>query len=55
MQWEMWGVGLRREGARRGAKMATAILFGLGLGIGTLGTLIGAGGGWMIVPIHGKD
>lgn len=31
--------------------MATAILFGLGLGIGTLGTLIGAGGGWMIVPI----
>ena len=31
--------------------MATAILFGLGLGIGALGTLIGAGGGWMIVPI----
>jgi len=31
--------------------MTTAILFGLGLGIGTLGTLIGAGGGWMIVPI----
>jgi uncharacterized membrane protein YfcA len=32
-------------------KMTTAILFGLGLGIGALGTLIGAGGGWMIVPI----
>ncbi len=31
--------------------MATGILFGLGLGIGALGTLIGAGGGWMIVPI----
>jgi uncharacterized membrane protein YfcA len=31
--------------------MATAILFGLGLAIGALGTLIGAGGGWMIVPI----
>jgi uncharacterized protein len=31
--------------------MTTAILFGLGLGIGALGTLIGAGGGWMIVPI----
>jgi len=27
-----------------------AILFVAGLGIGTLGTLIGAGGGWMIVP-----
>ena len=31
--------------------MTGAILFGLGLGIGALGTLIGAGGGWMIVPI----
>ncbi len=28
-----------------------AVLFLSGLGIGTLGTLIGAGGGWMIVPI----
>ena len=27
-----------------------ALLFVAGLGIGTLGTLIGAGGGWMIVP-----
>jgi uncharacterized membrane protein YfcA len=27
------------------------MLFASGLGIGTLGTLIGAGGGWMIVPI----
>jgi uncharacterized membrane protein YfcA len=27
------------------------ILFASGLGIGTLGTLIGAGGGWMIVPL----
>ena len=31
--------------------MQAAILFGLGLGIGALGTLIGAGGGWMIVPL----
>jgi uncharacterized membrane protein YfcA len=31
--------------------VAIAILFGLGLVIGALGTLIGAGGGWMIVPI----
>lgn len=28
-----------------------ALLFAAGLGIGTLGTLIGAGGGWMIVPL----
>jgi uncharacterized membrane protein YfcA len=28
-----------------------AVLFLSGLGIGTLGTLIGAGGGWMIVPL----
>jgi len=28
-----------------------ALLFVAGLGIGTLGTLIGAGGGWMIVPL----
>lgn len=28
-----------------------AVLFLAGLGIGTLGTLIGAGGGWMIVPL----
>ena len=28
-----------------------ALLFAAGLGIGGLGTLIGAGGGWMIVPI----
>ena len=28
-----------------------ALLFASGLGIGTLGTLIGAGGGWMIVPL----
>jgi uncharacterized membrane protein YfcA len=27
------------------------LLFASGLGIGTLGTLIGAGGGWMIVPL----
>ncbi len=31
--------------------MAVAVLVGLGAGIGALGTLIGAGGGWMIVPI----
>ena len=31
--------------------MTTAVHFGLGLGIGALGTLIGAGGGWMVVPI----
>lgn len=31
--------------------MTLFILFGLGLAIGALGTLIGAGGGWMIVPI----
>lgn len=31
--------------------MILLILFGLGLAIGALGTLIGAGGGWMIVPI----
>ena len=31
--------------------LQTALLFAAGLGIGTLGTLIGAGGGWMIVPI----
>jgi uncharacterized membrane protein YfcA len=29
----------------------TGILFALGVGIGVLGTLIGAGGGWMIVPL----
>ena len=28
-----------------------ALLFAAGFGIGTLGTLIGAGGGWMIVPL----
>ncbi len=28
-----------------------ALLFASGLGIGTVGTLIGAGGGWMIVPL----
>ncbi|HBX43946.1 MAG TPA: hypothetical protein DEH27_09300 [Deltaproteobacteria bacterium] len=28
-----------------------ALLFAAGLAIGTLGTLIGAGGGWMIVPL----
>jgi uncharacterized membrane protein YfcA len=28
-----------------------AVLFVAGLGIGTFGTLIGAGGGWMIVPL----
>lgn len=28
-----------------------AVLFVAGLGIGALGTLIGAGGGWMIVPL----
>ena len=27
------------------------LLFGFGLGIGALGTLIGAGGGWLVVPI----
>ena len=31
--------------------LTTTILFASGLGIGALGTLIGAGGGWMIVPI----
>jgi uncharacterized membrane protein YfcA len=29
----------------------TGLLFALGVGIGVLGTLIGAGGGWMIVPL----
>ncbi len=29
----------------------SAILFASGIGIGALGTLIGAGGGWMIVPL----
>lgn len=28
-----------------------AVLFFAGLGIGALGTLIGAGGGWMVVPL----
>ena len=28
-----------------------AVLFVAGLGVGTVGTLIGAGGGWMIVPL----
>ena len=31
--------------------MVTALLFAAGVAIGTLGTLIGAGGGWMIVPL----
>jgi len=31
--------------------LTTALLFVLGMGIGMLGTLIGAGGGWMIVPL----
>ena len=31
--------------------LTTIILFAWGLGVGTLGTLIGAGGGWMIVPL----
>ncbi len=31
--------------------LTTTILFTSGLGIGALGTLIGAGGGWMIVPL----
>jgi len=31
--------------------MVMALLFAAGLAIGTLGTLIGAGGGWMIVPL----
>lgn len=31
--------------------LTTFILFASGLGIGGLGTLIGAGGGWMIVPL----
>ena len=31
--------------------LTTAILFASGVGIGALGTLIGAGGGWMIVPL----
>lgn len=31
--------------------LTTALLFAAGLGIGTLGTLIGAGGGFMIVPL----
>lgn len=31
--------------------LTTVILFASGLGIGALGTLIGAGGGWMIVPL----
>ena len=31
--------------------LGTVLLFLAGLGIGTLGTLVGAGGGWMIVPL----
>ncbi|NNF84069.1 MAG: sulfite exporter TauE/SafE family protein [Deltaproteobacteria bacterium] len=31
--------------------LTTALLFAAGLGVGTLGTLIGAGGGCMIVPL----
>ena len=31
--------------------LTTVILFASGVGIGVLGTLIGAGGGWMIVPL----
>ena len=31
--------------------MMAGVLFALGVGIGVLGTLIGAGGGWMIVPL----
>lgn len=31
--------------------LTTVILFASGVGIGALGTLIGAGGGWMIVPL----
>jgi hypothetical protein len=31
--------------------LTAGILFALGVGIGVLGTLIGAGGGWMIVPL----
>jgi uncharacterized membrane protein YfcA len=31
--------------------LRTTLLFVSGLGIGTIGTLIGAGGGWMIVPL----
>jgi len=35
-----------------GEKMlGMVLLFVSGLGVGTLGTLIGAGGGWMIVPL----
>ncbi len=31
--------------------LITVILFASGVGIGALGTLIGAGGGWMVVPL----
>jgi hypothetical protein len=31
--------------------LRTVLLLAAGLGIGTLGTVIGAGGGWMIVPL----
>jgi len=31
--------------------LGTVLLFLAGLGIGTLGTLVGAGGGWMVVPL----
>ncbi len=31
--------------------LTPAILFAAGVGIGAVGTLIGAGGGWMVVPI----
>jgi uncharacterized membrane protein YfcA len=31
--------------------LTAAVLFASGVGIGVLGTLIGAGGGWMIVPL----
>lgn len=40
-----------REATGGHRMLTTAILFASGVGIGALGTLIGAGGGWMIVPL----
>jgi len=55
--WIVWGAkrpgqgALAREATERRRMLTTGIRFALGVGIGVLGTLIGAGGGWMIVPL----
>lgn len=44
-------LGLAQETTGRRRILTAAFLFASGVGIGVLGTLIGAGGGWMIVPL----